>query len=38
MYSCETMGKDACLKKMVAVRNYNANTIREKNKGGRWEG
>ena len=39
MYSCETMGKSACIKKMVAVRNYSTNTIMEKtNRGGRGEG
>ena len=39
MYSCETMGKGACIKRMVAVRNYSANTIMEKtNSGGRREG
>ena len=32
MYSCETMGKGACLKRMVAVRNYSTNIIIEKNK------
>ena len=26
------MGKDACIKRIVAVRNYSANTIMEKNK------
>ena len=26
------MGKDACIKRMVAVRNYSTNTIMEKNK------
>ena len=33
MYSCDTVGnKGACIKRMVAVRNYNTNTIMEKNK------
>ena len=27
MYSCETMGKGACIKRMVAVKNYSTNTI-----------
>ena len=34
------MGKDACIKRMVAVRNYSTNTIMEKNKqgdGGRFK-
>ena len=35
MYSCETMSKDACIKRMVAVRNYSTNTIMEKNARGR---
>ena len=26
------MGKGACIKRMVAVRNYSANTMKEKNK------
>ena len=26
------MGKGACVKRMVAVRNYSTNTIKEKNK------
>ena len=30
MYSCETMSKGACIKRMVAVRNYSTNTIMEK--------
>ena len=35
------MGKGACIKRMVAVRNYSTNTIMEKNKQrgkGGWEG
>ena len=28
------MGKGVCIKRMVAVRNYSANTIMEKNKQG----
>ena len=28
------MGKGACIKRMVAVRNYSTNTIMEKNKQG----
>ena len=34
------MGKGACIKRMVAVRNYSTNTIMEKNKqgdGGRFK-
>ena len=31
------MGKGACIKRMVAVRNYSANTIMEK-KQTEWEG
>ena len=40
MYSCETMGKGACIiKTMVAVRNYSTNTIMEKtNRRGRGRG
>ena len=41
MYSCETMGKVACIKRMVAGKNYSTNTIMEKNKqgeGGAGEG
>ena len=36
MYSCETIGKGACIKRMVAARNYSTNTIMEKktNRGG----
>ena len=30
MYSCVTMSKGACIKRMVAVRNYSTNTIMEK--------
>ena len=30
MYSCETVGKGACIKRMGAVRNYSTNTIMEK--------
>ena len=31
MYSCETMSKGACIKRMVvAVRNYSTNTTMEK--------
>ena len=30
MYSCETVGKGACIKRMVAVRNYSTNTIMQK--------
>ena len=30
MYSCETVGKGACIKRMSAVRNYITNTIMEK--------
>ena len=30
MYSCETMSKGACIKRMVAVRNYSTNTVMEK--------
>ena len=30
MYSCETLSKGACIKMMVAVRNYSTNTIMEK--------
>ena len=30
MYSCETVGRGACIKRMVAVRNYSTNTIIEK--------
>ena len=30
MYSCGTMSKGACIKRMVAVRNYSTNTIMEK--------
>ena len=30
MYSCETMGKGACIKRMVAVSNYSKNIIIEK--------
>ena len=30
----DCMGKGACIKRMVAVRNYSANTIMEKNKQG----
>ena len=30
MYSCETVGKGACITRMDAVRNYSANTIMEK--------
>ena len=29
------MGKGACIKKMVAVRNYSTNNIMEKTRGGR---
>ena len=30
MYSCETMIKGACIKRMFAVRNYSTNTIMKK--------
>ena len=30
MYSCETVGRGACIKRMVAVRNYSTNTIMQK--------
>ena len=33
MYSCETMSKGACIKRMVAVINYSIQTL-EKNKQG----
>ena len=33
MYSCETMSKGACIKRMVAVRNYDTNTGKKTNKG-----
>ena len=32
------MGKGAYIKRMVPVRNYNTNTIMEKNRGGRGGG
>ena len=32
MYSCETMIKGACIKRMFAVRNYSTNTIMKKKK------
>ena len=32
------MGKGACIKRMVAVRNYSTNTIMEKNKQGEGGG
>ena len=32
------MGKDACIKRMVPVRNYSTNTIIEKNKQGEGSG
>ena len=38
MYSCETMGKVACIKRMVAGKNYSTNTIMEKNKQGEGGG
>ena len=38
MYSCQTIGKGACIKRMVAVRNYSTNTIMEKNKQGEGGG
>ena len=39
MYSCETVGKGACITRMGAVINYSTNTIMEKKKrGGRGEG
>ena len=38
MYSCETMIKGACIKRMFAVRNYSTNTIMEKKKQGEGGG
>ena len=38
MYSCETMSKGACIKRLVAVNNYSTNTIMEKNKQGEGGG
>ena len=32
------MGKGACMKRMVAVRNYSTNAIKEKNKQRREDG
>ena len=34
----DCMGKGACVKRMVAVRNYSTNTVIEKNKWGKGEG
>ena len=36
MYSCETVGKAACITRMGAVRNYSTNTVMDKKK--QWEG
>ena len=33
MYSCETMIKGACIKRMAAARNCSTNTIMEKKQG-----
>ena len=40
MCSCETvaMGKSACIKKLVAVRNYSTDTIMEKKTEGERDG
>ena len=38
MYSCETVGKGACITRMGAVRNYSRNTIMDKNKQGVGKG
>ena len=33
MYSCETMSKGACIKRMVAVINYSTNTGKKQARG-----
>ena len=33
MYSCETMSKGACIKRMIAVRNYSTNTGKKQTRG-----